>query len=86
MVVNGVRDFTFNSGWIGSNQGGGAIVGDTKIGTVIVGNTFTVNFGPNLVVDETSGPLRISGNASSMPQDPCDARINGAACVSLNTL
>ena len=86
MVINGVRDFAFNSGWIGSNQHGGAIIGDTVIGTAIVGNTFTVNFGPNLVVTQTSGPLHISGNVSSMPQDPCDARINGAPCVSLNTL
>jgi hypothetical protein len=83
MVVHGVRDLTFNDGWFGSNRGGGAIVDDTVIGTVIVGNTFTVNFGPNLVVTETSGPLRISANASSMPQDPCDAKINGT-CVDLN--
>jgi hypothetical protein len=83
MVVHGVRDFTFNSGWIGSNRGGGAIVDDTVIGTVIVGNTFTVNFGPNLVITETSGPMRVNGNVSSMPQDPCDAKINGT-CVDLN--
>jgi hypothetical protein len=39
MVVNGVRDFTFNDGWIGTNQRGGAIIGDSVIGTVISGNT-----------------------------------------------
>jgi hypothetical protein len=85
MVVHGVRDFTFNSGWIGSNQVGGAVIDDTQIGTDIVGNTFTTNFGPNLVVTETSGPLHVSGNVSSLPQNPCDARINGT-CIDMNTL
>jgi hypothetical protein len=83
MVVHGARDFSFNNGWIGSNRGGGAIVGDATVGTVLVGNTFTVNFGPNLVVTETSGPLRVTGNASSLLQDPCDAKINGT-CLDLN--
>jgi hypothetical protein len=85
MVVHGVRDFTFNSGWIGSNQVGGAVIDDTQIGTDIVENTFTTNFGPNLVVTETSGPLHVSGNVSSLPQNPCDARINGT-CIDMNTL
>lgn len=83
MVVHGVRDFSFTSGWIGSNQHGGATVDDTQIGTVLVGNTWTTNFGPNLVVNETSGPLRISGNASSLLQNSCDAMVNGT-CTSLN--
>ena len=86
MVVNGVRDFTFNDGWIGSNGNGGAVVGDTVVGTVIVGNTFTNNTGPSLTVTETSGPLRVSGNVSSLRRGPpCDAKINGA-CVDLNLL
>lgn len=84
MVVNGVRVFTFNDSWIGTNQNGGMTVGDTAIGTVIIGNTFTNNFGPNIVVRESSGPLRVTGNTSSAPHDPCDANINGT-CVSLNT-
>jgi len=84
MVVNGVRDFTFNDGWVGSNGNGGAVVGDTVIGTIIVGNTFTNNTGPSLTVTETSGPLRVSGNVSSLKRGPpCDAKINGT-CVDLN--
>src|SRR5258708_9246431 len=86
MVVNGVRDFTFNDGWIGSNGNGGAVIGDTLIGTVIVGNTFTNNTGPSLTVTETSGPLRVSGNVSSLRRGPpCDAKINGS-CVDLDLL
>jgi len=85
MVVNGVRDFTFNDGWIGTNANGGAVVGDTLVGTVIVGNTFTNNTGPSLIVTETTGPLRVSGNISSLRRGPpCDAEINGT-CVDLNT-
>jgi hypothetical protein len=84
MVVNGVRDFTFNDGWIGTNQGGGAIIGDSVVGTVIVGNTFTNNFGPTLRTTQTTGPLRISGNSSSLTHDPCDGQINGGACFDLN--
>jgi hypothetical protein len=86
LVVSGVRDFTFANGWIGTNQNGGAVIGDTTIGAVVVGNTFTNNFGPNLMVTATSGPLHITGNVSSLPHDPCDASINGAPCVSLNKL
>jgi hypothetical protein len=85
LVVSGVRDFTFNDSWIGTNQGGGAIVADTQVGTVITGNTWTNNFGPTLIVTETSGPLRVSGNSSSLTHDPCDLKINGAACADLNT-
>jgi hypothetical protein len=85
MVVNGVRDFTFNDGWIGTNQGGGAIIGDSVIGTVISGNTFTNNFGPTLRATQTTGPLRISGNSSSLTHDPCDGQINGGPCFDLNT-
>lgn len=84
LLVNGVRDFTFNDSWIGTNQGGGAIVGDTAVGTVITGNTWTNNFGPTLIVTETSGPLRVSGNSSSLTRDPCDLKINGAVCTDLN--
>lgn len=84
LVVNGVRDFTFNDSWIGTNQGGGAIVGNTQIGTVIVGNTWTNNFGPTLIVTETAGPLRVSGNVSSLTHDPCDLKINGGACTNMN--
>jgi hypothetical protein len=83
LVVNGVRDFTFNDGWIGSNQNGGAIIGDTQIGTVLVGNTFTNNLGPSLILTETSGPYRVSGNVSSLQHASCDALINGN-CVNLN--
>jgi hypothetical protein len=85
MVVNGVRDFTFNDSWIGTNQGGGAIVGDTVVGTVIAGNTFTNNFGPNLKATQSAGPLRVSGNSSSLLHDPCDGQINGGPCFDLNT-
>jgi len=86
MVVNGVRDFTFNDGWIGSNANGGAVIGDTSIGTVLVGNTFTNNVGPSLIVTETTGPLRVTGNVSSLRRGPpCDAKINGS-CVDLNLL
>ena len=84
LVASGVRDFTFNDGWIGTNQGGGMNVGPTSIGTTINGNTFTNNFGPNLQVNQTStAPLRIQGNTSSLPHNPCDANINGT-CTSLN--
>lgn len=82
--MSGVRDLTFNDGWIGSNQGGGAIVGDTLLGTVIAGNTFTKNFGPNLRATQVAGPLHISGNVSSLPHNPCDAQINGGQCFDLN--
>lgn len=85
LVVNGARDFTFNSGWIGSNQNGGAIIGDTQIGTVLVGNTFTNNSGPSLTLTQTSGPLRVSGNVSSLKQAACDAKVNGV-CVDLNAM
>jgi len=84
LVVNGVRDFTFNDGWIGSNQNGGATIGNTQIGTVLVGN-ITNNFGPSLVLTQTTGPFRISGNVSSLKRVSCDAIINGT-CVDLNTM
>ena len=85
LVVNGVRDFTFNSGWIGSNKNGGAIISDTQIGTVIVGNTFTNNSGPSLILTQTRGPLRITGNVSSLKKTTCDAKVNGV-CVDLNKM
>jgi hypothetical protein len=83
VVVRGARDFTFNNGWVGTNRNGGMIVGDTALGTALVGNTFTNNFGPNLVVDQSSSPLRLAGNLSSMPHDKCDVRVNGI-CKSMN--
>jgi hypothetical protein len=83
VVVHGARDFTFNNGWVGSNRGGGMVIGDTEIGTSLVGNTFTNNFGPNLIVEQRSSPLRLSGNLSSNPHDPCDSEINGR-CTSMN--
>lgn len=85
LVVSGTRDFTFNNGWIGSNTGGGAIIGDSVIGNVMTGNTFTNNFGPTLKATQTAGPLRLTGNSSSMNHDPCDGQINGGACFDLNT-
>jgi hypothetical protein len=85
LVVHGVRDFTFNSGWIGSNQNGGAIIGDTQIGTMLVGNTFTNNSGPSLILTQTSGPLHIRGNVSSLQKVSCDAKVN-SICVDLNTM
>jgi hypothetical protein len=85
LVINGVRDFAFNDGWIGSNQNGGAVIGDTQIGTVLVGNTFTNNSGPSLLLTETSGPFRLTGNVSSLKHVSCDAKVNGV-CVDLNTM
>jgi|SRR4051812_5434557 hypothetical protein len=85
LVVNGVRDFTFNDGWIGSNQNGGAIIGDTQLGTVLTGNTFTNNAGPSLILTQTTGPFRITSNVSSLKHSTCDAKLNGT-CLDLNTM
>jgi hypothetical protein len=82
-VISGVRDFSFTSGWVGSNKNGGMTVGPTQLGTVVTGTHFVTNFGINLTATKGSGPLRIQGNASSLQQNPCDASINGV-CVSLN--
>ena len=87
LVVNGVRDFTFNDGWIGSNANGGAIIGDTVIGTAIIGNTFTNYTGPSLIVTQISGPVRVTSNLSSLQHlasGVCDAKLNGV-CFDLNT-
>lgn len=84
LVVNGVRDFTFNDGWIGTNQNGGAVINSTQIGTVLVGNIFTNNMGPSLTLTQTVGPFRVSGNVDSLEHVSCNATINGK-CVDLNT-
>lgn len=86
LVVTGVRDFAFANGWIGTNQNGGAVIGDTTIGAVLTGNTFTNNFGPNLIVTAVVGPLHVTGNVSSLPHHACDVSINGAPCTSLNKM
>jgi len=85
LIIDGfVRDFAFLDGWVGGNVGTGMIVTDTIWGTVITGNTFVNNTGQSLIVTETSAPLRVSNNISSVSHSPtCDATINGQ-CVDLN--
>jgi hypothetical protein len=85
LVVNGVRDFGWNAGWIGNNTAGGALVGSTGLmGTSIVGTTFANNFGTDLKVNTQAGPLRTTGSYSANPQfSGCNALIAGA-CVNLN--
>src|SRR5215469_1820329 len=76
LVVNGTRDLAFNSGWIGNNQVGGAIVSNAGIiGLTMVGTDFANNFGTNLAVTG-NGPQRITANRASLNQyTGCDALI-----------
>ncbi len=84
LVTSGIRQLTYNNGWIGTNTGGGAIIGDgASLGIRIVGTTFANNFGNALTVTQTAGPLRIQGNSSSLQHSACDASINGV-CANLN--
>lgn len=85
VMVNGVRDFAFNAGWIGNNQAGGASIGNTGIlGTSLVGTTFANDFATDLTVTTKTGPLRTTGTYSAFPQyTGCNALIAGS-CADLN--
>lgn len=86
VVVNGVRDFSWNAGWIGNNTLGGVNIADTgSMGTSIVGTTFANDFGTDLIVTKINGPLHVKAY-NAMPQyTGCNALI-AQVCTDLNKM